>query len=105
MNVIDNAVDAIAGSGTIVIKTSQTDESFCISVQDSGCGIPEAILGRIFDPFFTTKPVGRGAGLGLAVSYGIVQDHQGSIGVRSQVGLGSEFHIRIPRDLESRRRR
>lgn len=105
MNIIDNAVDAIEKNGKITIKTSQTNNTFCISVRDSGRGIPETIRGRIFDPFFTTKPVGQGAGLGLAISYGIVQEHHGSIEVRSQVGSGSEFQIRIPRDLESRRRR
>ena len=60
MNLIGNAVDAIAGKGKIVITTSQTAEAFCISVRDTGKGIPEKILGRIFDPFFTDKPVGQG---------------------------------------------
>jgi two-component system NtrC family sensor kinase len=103
LNLIANAVDAIAGEGKIVITTSQTDETFVISVRDNGKGIPEAIRGRIFDPFFTTKPVGKGTGLGLAISYGIVQDHHGSIEVQSEEGAGSEFSVRIPRNLESRR--
>jgi two-component system NtrC family sensor kinase len=105
MNVIANAVEAISGEGKIVIATSQTDETFLISVRDTGKGIPESIQGRIFDPFFTTKPIGQGTGLGLAISYGIVREHDGSIEVRSQVGVGSEFNVRIPRDLESRRQR
>jgi two-component system NtrC family sensor kinase len=103
MNLIANAADAIAGKGKIVITTSQTDDAYCISVLDTGKGIPEAIRGRIFDPFFTDKPIGQGTGLGLAISYGIVQDHHGSIEVQSQEGAGSEFTIKIPRDLESRR--
>src|SRR5260370_36456829 len=104
MNLISNAVDAIEGPGKIVIATGQTGDVFSISVRDSGGGIPEAIRSRIFDPFFTTKPVGRGTGLGLAISYGIVQDHHGSIEVQSEEGVGSEFRVLIPRDLESRQR-
>jgi two-component system NtrC family sensor kinase len=104
MNLIANAVDAIPGKGKIVITTSQTAQAFCISVRDTGKGIPEKIRGRIFDPFFTDKPVGQGTGLGLAISYGIVQDHHGTIEVESQEGAGAEFNIKIPRDLDSRRR-
>jgi two-component system NtrC family sensor kinase len=106
MNLIGNAVDAIGstgvGAGTIAVATSQTPEFFSISVRDNGAGIPEAIRGKIFDPFFTTKPVGQGTGLGLAISYGIVQDHGGSIEVHSEAGVGTEFVVRIPRDLEQR---
>src|SRR5277367_3260389 len=106
MNLIANAVDAIAsqgvGEGRIVLSTSQTPESFLISVLDTGAGIPEEIRSKIFDPFFTTKPVGQGTGLGLAISYGIVKDHGGTIEVHSEVGVGTEFVVRIPRDLESR---
>jgi two-component system NtrC family sensor kinase len=103
MNLLDNAVDAIAGAGKIVIRTSQADGLFVISVRDSGVGIPETIRGRIFDPFFTTKAVGQGTGLGLAISYGIVQDHHGSIEVESEIGVGTEFSVKIPLDLESRK--
>jgi two-component system NtrC family sensor kinase len=103
MNLIANAVDAIAAQGKIVITTSQTAEAFLISVRDTGAGIPEAIRSKIFDPFFTTKAVGRGTGLGLAISYGIVQEHGGSIEVQSEVGVGTEFLVRIPRDLDMRR--
>jgi two-component system NtrC family sensor kinase len=99
MNLIANAVDAIAGEGKIVITTSQTREVFAISIRDTGAGIPEAIRGKIFDPFFTTKPVGQGTGLGLAISYGIVQDHGGSIEVRSEESKGAEFIVKIPLNL------
>jgi two-component system, NtrC family, sensor kinase len=102
MNLIANAIDAIAGKGKIVITTSRTLEDFVISVRDTGAGIPEEIRSKIFDPFFTTKPVGQGTGLGLAISYGIVQEHRGSIQVRSEEGVGTEFIVKIPRDLESR---
>ena len=60
MNLLANAIDAIAGEGKIAITTSQTAEFFVISVRDTGAGIPEAIRSKIFDPFFTTKPVGQG---------------------------------------------
>jgi two-component system NtrC family sensor kinase len=104
MNLIANAVESIAGDGKIVITTSHTQDSFLISVRDTGAGIPEAIRSRIFDPFFTTKPIGQGTGLGLAISYGIIQDHRGSIDVHSEEGAGAEFTIRIPLNLESRRK-
>jgi two-component system NtrC family sensor kinase len=99
MNLIANAVDAIAGEGKIVITTSQTSEDFLISIRDTGGGIPPAIRSKIFDPFFTTKPVGQGTGLGLAISYGIVQDHGGSIEVRSEKTKGAEFIVKIPLNL------
>jgi signal transduction histidine kinase len=106
MNLIANAVDAVlgVGQGKIVIATSQIPEFFLISVRDTGAGIPEAIRSKIFDPFFTTKPVGQGNGLGLAISYGIVQDHGGSIEVHSEEGVGTEFTVKIPLNLESRPR-
>jgi two-component system, NtrC family, sensor kinase len=100
MNLIANAVDAIAGEGKIVITTSQTPEDFLISIRDSGAGIPEAIRSKIFDPFFTTKPVGQGTGLGLAISYGIMHDHGGSIEVQSELGVGTEFTVKIPLNLK-----
>jgi two-component system NtrC family sensor kinase len=103
MNLIANAVDAIAGAGKIIISTSQTLDFFSISVRDTGGGIAEAIRSKIFDPFFTTKPIGQGTGLGLAISYGIVQDHGGSIEVQSEVGVGTEFVVKIPLDLELQR--
>ena len=88
-----------------MIDDSQTSEFFVISVRDSGSGIPEEIRTRIFDPFFTTKAVGHGTGLGLAITYGIVQDHRGSIEVKSEVGEGTEFIVKIPLDLELQRAR
>ncbi len=102
MNIISNAIEAIPGTGKIVITTAHNEDAFTISVRDTGTGIPAPIRNRIFDPFFTTKRVGEGTGLGLAVSYGIVQEHQGSIEVRSEEGVGSEFIINVPRDLRSR---
>jgi len=102
-NLISNAADAIPGEGKIVIATSQTPEVFLISIRDNGAGIPPAVRSKIFDPFFTTKAIGQGTGLGLAISYGIVHDHQGSIEVQSEEGVGTEFIVKIPLDLESRK--
>lgn len=102
MNVISNAIEAIPGAGRIIITTALNEDAFTISVRDSGAGIPPAIRNCIFDPFFTTKRIGEGTGLGLAISYGIVQEHQGSIEVHSDENVGSEFIIKIPRDLRSR---
>jgi two-component system NtrC family sensor kinase len=103
MNLIANAVDAIAGKGKIVITTSQTADVFLISIRDTGAGISEAIRSKIFDPFFTTKPTGQGTGLGLAISHGIVEDHGGSIEVHSEEGVGTEFIVRIPLELQLQR--
>ncbi|MGE5514448.1 MAG: response regulator [Bacteroidota bacterium] len=100
MNVVANAVDAIADKGTITIRTGIEDDMFLISVRDSGCGIPREYVERIFDPFFTTKPVGQGTGLGLAITYKIVQAHQGRLEVRSEPGQGTEMRVLIPLGLK-----
>lgn len=100
MNIIANAVDAIADKGTITIRTGIEDGMFVISVRDSGCGIAKENVERIFDPFFTTKPVGQGTGLGLAITYKIVQAHQGRIEARSEEGKGTEMRVLIPTGLK-----
>jgi two-component system NtrC family sensor kinase len=71
-----------------------------IDISNTGCGISPENIGRIFDPFFTTKDVGRGTGLGLAVSDGIIQAHNGEISVSSEPGKGSRFTIKLPRAKE-----
>jgi PAS domain S-box-containing protein len=97
MNIINNAIDAIEKeNGDITIKTSLSSDAACISVKDTGRGIKDDDKLRVFDPFFTTKEVGYGLGLGLAISYSIVQEHKGSIKVNSTVNEGAEFIIRIP---------
>jgi signal transduction histidine kinase len=98
MNIIVNAAEAMHGSGTLTITTSPAPDRKAVNVEftDTGEGIPEENLTRIFDPFFTTKEVGKGTGLGLATSYGIVEDHGGKIGVRSKVGEGTTFAIELP---------
>lgn len=104
LNLVANAVDAISGPGKITVTTSEENNHVLISVRDTGQGIPANIRNRIFDPFFTTKPVGQGTGLGLAISYGIIQSHHGTIQVQSEEGQGTEFLVKIPMDLEGRRK-
>lgn len=98
MNIIVNAAEAMHGSGRLTITTSRSPDgrSVLIEFTDTGEGIPEENLSRIFDPFFTTKDVGKGTGLGLATSYGIVEEHGGKIRVKSKVGEGSTFTIELP---------
>jgi PAS domain S-box-containing protein len=96
MNLILNARDAMAGGGTLEIETETADHMLVVRIRDSGIGIAAENITKIYDPFFTTKSVGQGTGLGLAVSYGIVQEHAGRIFVDSQPGLGTTFTIKIP---------
>ncbi len=96
MNILVNAAQAIEKQGEIRIGTRETNGFVEIVIGDTGQGIPEANLSRIFDPFFTSKEIGKGTGLGLNVAYNIIKKHQGSIDVRSQVGIGTTFTIRIP---------
>jgi two-component system NtrC family sensor kinase len=100
INLIINALDAMQQGGTIAISTgislSASDtgkRGIKIAVADNGCGMPPEHLDKLFEPFFTTKEVGKGTGLVLAVSYGIVQRHGGTIRVQSEVGRGSTFTV------------
>ena len=95
-NLLDNAVDAMGGKGTITIRTRRKDGWAVVEIEDDGPGIPAAIQSRIFDPFFTTKPPGKGTGLGLSISHGIiVEKHKGTIAVESQPG-STRFTISLP---------
>ncbi len=98
MNIVINAAEAMHGTGSLTITTyPATDRnSILMEFTDTGEGIPEENLSRIFDPFFTTKDVGIGTGLGLATSYGIIEDHGGKILVKSKVGEGATFMIELP---------
>ena len=95
MNLLANAAQAVQGRDTVTISTRQDGDSVEVAISDSGCGVPPEQLSRIFDPFFTTKPVGEGSGLGLSISYGIIERHGGTISVESTVGKGTTFTIRI----------
>ena len=96
MNVILNAHAAMSGGGKLMIDADVEQEHIVIRFRDTGCGIPADRINSIFDPFFSTKP--NGTGLGLFVSYGIIQNHQGSIEVESKVDTGTVFTIRLPID-------
>jgi two-component system, cell cycle sensor histidine kinase and response regulator CckA len=111
MNLAVNSRDAMLKGGQLIIETSLVDfdelavsqsghsrsGSFvCLSVSDTGCGIPPEVLPKIFEPFYTTKEVGKGTGLGLATVFGVVQQHQGWINVYSEVGHGTTFRIYLP---------
>jgi two-component system NtrC family sensor kinase len=97
MNILMNAVQAMDERGVITIVTRRgTPDCVEVAISDTGQGIPPDQIDRIFDPFFTTKASGKGTGLGLSIAYGIVTTHGGSISVRSEVGKGSTFTIRMP---------
>ena len=111
MNLAVNARDAMPNGGKLTIRSScvqinslqarkfkdaKAGDFVCLTVSDTGTGIPASVLPRIFDPFFTTKDVGRGTGLGLSTIYGIVQQHKGWINVTSAEGNGSTFEIHLP---------
>ena len=100
-NIIANALDAMFDANCdrkylTIITRVLTDKQVQIIIRDSGPGIPPEVRNKIFDPFFTTKPVGKGTGLGLGICFKIIQQHQGTIDVRSKIGKGTEFMITLP---------
>ena len=96
MNLLINAAHAIADQGVITIRTGSAADAVWVAIADTGCGIAPELLNRIFEPFFTTKPVGSGTGLGLSLSYGIVNQHGGRIEVSSTPGAGTTFTVHLP---------
>ncbi len=96
LNLFLNARDAMPVGGMLEVRTTAHNGSVEIEVVDTGNGIPREYIHKIFDPFFTTKPGGRGTGLGLSVSYGIIKEHSGKIDVRSTPGRGTSFHVEFP---------
>jgi signal transduction histidine kinase len=95
-NLIDNAVAAMAGEGTLTLRTRLDDNGVSVDIVDTGPGIEPEVLGRVFEPFFTTKPVGEGTGLGLDISWRIVVNrHRGDLRVTSQPGE-TVFTVRLP---------
>ena len=97
-NIILNAAEAMDGKGELTVTTRKAPDNEHLEIEftDTGCGIPPEHQDKIFDPFFTTKEVGRGTGLGLAVSHGIVTKHRGAIQVKSEPGKGTSFIVRLP---------
>jgi PAS domain S-box-containing protein len=98
MNLLINACHAIRDGGRVEVAStySEKEQAIIVQVSDTGCGIPHDVIDRIWDPFFTTKEVGKGVGLGLALSYNIVKRHRGEISVKSMLGEGSQFTVRLP---------
>jgi two-component system NtrC family sensor kinase len=98
INIIVNAADAMDGKGKLNLSTRFNPEDRCIEVEftDTGHGIAKENLEKIFDPFFTTKDTGHGVGLGLAISFGIIKEHNGTLSVESEIGKGTTFIVRLP---------
>ncbi len=102
LNLLTNAVDAVGESGRIIVSTSRADGEFIVTIADSGPGVPAQLRDRIFEPFFTTKDVGKGTGMGLAISYRIIERHRGRIEVGASELGGAAFTLHIPFDLAER---
>lgn len=96
INLVQNAVHAVAKRGTVNVTTSYKENHIFISVEDNGVGIAPDVLGQIFDPFFTTKTNGEGTGLGLSIVYGIMGKNKGHIDVKSQLGSGTTVNLTLP---------
>ena len=105
LNLFLNARDAMPRGGWLTIRTQVTDDDAVIEVSDTGAGIPRDVISRIYDPFFTTKIAGQGTGLGLSVTYGVVQEHGGSITCESHPDHGTHFSLRFPLLTTKRDRR
>ena len=99
-----NAVEAMEGEGCLTLTTEYDpiEEHIIILISDTGHGITEEDQRKIFDPFFTTKEVGEGTGLGLALSYGIIREHDGSIALESEVDQGTTFIVRLPAAIDQK---
>lgn len=97
LNIVSNAAQAIADTGTLTLRTSRENAGTVrIDIEDDGAGIPPEVLPKIFDPFFTTKGVGKGTGMGLSISFKIIEQHGGRITVSSEPGIGTVFSILLP---------
>ncbi len=94
VNILTNAVQAMPEGGKLTIGAKQRDELLEVEIADTGCGISQEVIGKIFDPLFTTKA--KGIGLGLAVCKSIIDRHEGSIEVKSEVGKGTTFTTKLP---------
>jgi two-component system, NtrC family, sensor kinase len=98
LNLLVNAAQAMDRQGSIMVKTWDEPGWVCVSVSDTGRGMPEEVQQHVFEPFFTTKPAGKGTGLGLSISADIIRKHHGTISVASEPGKGTTFTVRLPVD-------
>jgi two-component system NtrC family sensor kinase len=97
LNLFLNAIQAMPEGGRLSVRAGVDNGEYVrVDVADTGCGIPQECIDRIFEPFFTTKPIGQGTGLGLSVSYGIMQEVGGRITVESELGNGTTFSVLLP---------
>jgi signal transduction histidine kinase len=103
VNLVVNAIQSMPDGGTLTISTGVEDECVYMGVEDTGVGMPDEVRNRIFLPFYTTKDVGHGTGLGLPVVHGIVTSHGGTISVKTELGKGSRFKVRLPIDSTEER--
>jgi PAS domain S-box-containing protein len=111
INLVSNAIDAMDEKGNrpeisdkekrLTIKSFAENGHVCIKVTDTGVGMSEEVKNKIFEPFYTTKKVGKGTGLGVSISYGIIQDYKGSIEIESEVGKGTTFTLTFPKAPEA----
>jgi signal transduction histidine kinase len=100
VNLVGNAFDSLVGDGEVAVSTFGRDGDVVLRIADSGSGIASEHMASLFDPFFTTKEEGKGTGLGLAVSYAIVQEHGGRITALNRPGGGAEFLVTLPQSPE-----
>ena len=103
MNILNNGIQAIPEErkdGEVQLYTENQDQHVMIKIKDNGSGMSEQVKRRIFEPFFTTKPVGIGTGLGMSITFGIIEKHGGSIYCNSEEGKGTEFSILIPKHVD-----
>jgi len=96
LNLLVNAAQSMEQQGGITVTTWSEPGQVCVSIADTGKGMPKEVQERIFEPFFTTKPAGKGTGLGLSISADIIRKHQGEISVESEPGRGTTFTVRLP---------
>ena len=104
MNILNNGIQAIPEErkdGEIKLYTEETEDTVIVRLTDNGVGIPEKIKNRIWEPFFTTKAVGVGTGLGMSITYGIIEKHKGRIELNSEEGKGTEFAIYLPKKFQA----
>jgi len=96
LNLMNNAIDAIGKDGTISIRSGAGKSEIRITIADTGPGIPESMQKKVFDPFYTTKSTGKGTGLGLWISYSIIEKMGGKLALQSKEGQGAAFTITLP---------
>ncbi|OGW29127.1 MAG: hypothetical protein A2X59_11495 [Nitrospirae bacterium GWC2_42_7] len=101
LNLLLNAFDAMPQGGSIDIAIKMSDGFMEMVLKDTGIGMDESVIEKIFDPFFTTKPFGKGTGLGMSICYGIISEHNGTITVKSKIGKGTTFVIKLPAETDA----